>query len=120
MEQCIFCKIVQGKIPAYKIYEDESFLVFLDIRPISPGHALVISKSHHRWVWDVPAIGTYMEVVQKIVQAERKAFKTEAIFSKIIGEEVPHAHIWIYPDPQTAQGDKNDFETNAREIKKFL
>ena len=43
---CIFCKIVDGNIPSYKLYEDNEILVFLDINPVSPGHALVIPKKH--------------------------------------------------------------------------
>ena len=43
---CIFCKIVNGEIPAYKIYEDEEILAFLDVNPVSPGHTLIIPKKH--------------------------------------------------------------------------
>lgn len=52
---CIFCEIVKGEIPAYKVYEDGNFLAFLDINPQSPGHTQVITKKHYRWVWDVPS-----------------------------------------------------------------
>ncbi|MEK7126097.1 MAG: HIT domain-containing protein, partial [Patescibacteria group bacterium] len=94
---CIFCKIVSGEIPATKIYEDENFLAFLDIHPQAPGHAQIIPKSHYRWVWDIENIGEYFEVVKKIAKAEQKAFGTDWILSKIIGDEVPHAHIWVFP-----------------------
>ena len=90
-----------------------------DIYPQSPGHTLVIPKKHYRWVWDVPAIGPYFEVAKKIAVAQKKAFNVEMILSKIVGEEVPHAHIWIYPD-RNAAGDKKDFAGNAEKIKKFL
>lgn len=121
MDNCIFCKIVKGEIPAHKIYEDAQFIAFLDIRPVSPGHALVIPKSHYRWVWDVPNAGAYFEVVQKIALAQKKAFNTDLVISKIMGEEVPHAHIWIYPDNQTeSTSDKNDFAGNAEKIRKAL
>ena len=116
METCIFCKIVHGEIPAHKIYEDEAFLAFLDINPLSPGHTLVIPKQHYRWVWDVPHAGAYFEVAQKIALAQKKAFNTDFVISKIIGEEVPHAHIWVYPD-QNVSGDKRDFIENAQKIK---
>ena len=52
-EKCIFCKIVQGKIPSYKIWEDEKVFVFLDINPYALGHTLVIPKKHFRWLWDM-------------------------------------------------------------------
>ena len=119
MDKCIFCKIVEGDIPAHKVYEDEDFLAFLDINPQSPGHVQVIPKRHYRWVWDVPRdkVGKYFEVTQKIARAEQKAFGTDAVFSRIMGDEVPHAHIWIFPNPHEAQGDKKDFEENAKKIR---
>ncbi len=115
MTSCIFCKIVTKEIPAHIIYEDEDFLAFLDIRPQSPGHTLVIPKKHYRWVWDVPNLSAYFEVVSKIALAQRKAFNQEMILSKIIGEEIPHAHIWVFPSDKTA-GDKNDFEGNKKKL----
>ncbi len=115
-DNCIFCKIVKREIPSYKVYEDDRFLAFLDIRPLSPGHTLVIPKEHYRWVWDVPEAGTYFEVVKKIALAQKKAFDTDEVFSKIIGEEVHHAHIWVFPNPETTKGDKGDFEGNLKKL----
>jgi histidine triad (HIT) family protein len=116
---CIFCKIIAHEILAHIIYEDDSFLAFLDISPLSPGHTLVIPKQHYRWVWDVPNIGHYFEVAQKIAKAQQKAFGDPKILSKIVGEEVEHAHVWVYPG-DGATGDKNDFEGNARRIAENL
>ena len=120
MEPCIFCKIVAGDIPAHKVYEDEEFLAFLDIRPQSPGHTLVIPKAHARFVWDVKNIGGYFTVVQKIAHAQQQLFGTDMVMSKVVGEEVPHAHVWIFPDPRAAQGDKTDFETNAQKLREIM
>ncbi len=126
MNSCIFCKIVSKEIPAHIVYEDTNFLAFLDIHPQSPGHTLVIPKKHYRWVWDVPIdtisspnITEYFTVVSKIALAQRKAFKQEMILSKIVGEEVPHAHVWVFPSSD-AEGDKNDFETNKNKIIKAI
>ncbi len=119
MENCIFCKIVKGEIPAEKVYEDENFFAFLDINPQSPGHTQVIPKQHYRWVWDVPNVGEYFEVVKKIALAQQKAFQTDWIPSRIDGHEIPHAHIWVFPN-NTVTGDKKDFAGNAEKIKKFL
>lgn len=116
---CIFCKIVAGEIPSYKVYEDDNFLAFLDINPRAPGHVQVIPKDHHRWVWDVTNTSEYFEVVKKIAQAEQKAFNTEHVHSKIDGADVPHAHIWVFPDP-SVRGDAKDFENNAEKIKSFI
>src|SRR5574343_960831 len=112
MENCIFCKIIAGEIPAHKVYEDENFIAFLDINPQSPGHCQVIPKQHVRWVWDVPNVGEYFEVCKKVALAQRKAFDTDWILSKIVGDEVEHAHIWVYPNNKVS-GDKKDFEGNV-------
>ena len=97
MKNCIFCKIVQGEIPCYKVYEDEKFLAFLDIRPLNLGHTLVIPKKHYRWVWEVENIEEYFKVVQKIALAMKQSLETDYIVSLIFGEEVEHAHIWLVP-----------------------
>jgi histidine triad (HIT) family protein len=123
---CIFCKIIKKEIPANIVYEDDKFLAFLDISPSSPGHTLVIPKDHYRWVWDVPTedstpqnLGSYFKIVGKIAKAQQKAFNQEMIISKVVGEDVPHAHIWIYPDKKTL-GDKKDFSGNAEKIRHQL
>lgn len=119
MNNCIFCKIVRGEIPSYKVYEDANFLAFLDINPKAPGHVQVISKEHIRWVWDVPNVGEYFEVVKKIALAQQKAFDTEWVLSKIVGDEVQHAHIWVYPNSEIS-GDKKDFNRNLEKIKSAI
>lgn len=116
MDNCIFCKIVKGEIPSERIYEDEHFIAFLDIHPQTPGHAQVIPKQHYRWVWDVPNAGDYFEVAKKIAQAQRKAFNTDWILSRIVGDEVEHAHIWVFPS-NTVVGDKMDFAGNAQKLR---
>jgi len=97
MEDCVFCKIAKGEIPSYKVYEDEKFIAFLDIKPRNPGHTLVIPKEHFRWVWDVPYLGEYFEVVGRIANAIRKAMQTDWVVSLVLGEEIPHAHVWLVP-----------------------
>jgi len=94
---CVFCKIVVGDIPSYKVYEDNNYLGFLDINPLNKGHVLLVPKKHYRWVWDDPTIGKYMEVCQKIVNAQKKSLNTDWVVSTIIGEEIEHAHIWLIP-----------------------
>jgi histidine triad (HIT) family protein len=113
MENCIFCKIVKKEIPANIIYEDDNFLAFLDIHPLSPGHTQIIPKQHYRFVWDVPNVGEYFEVVKKIALAQKKAFNADIVRSQIYGEEIPHAHIWVWPE--TLDNEK-DLEVNAKKI----
>ncbi|MFA6295718.1 MAG: HIT domain-containing protein [Candidatus Paceibacterota bacterium] len=115
MNNCIFCKIISKEIPAHIIYEDDNFLAFLDIHPQSPGHTQIIPKKHYRWVWNVSNVGAYFEVARKVALAQQKAFNTDWILSKIIGDEIPHAHIWVFPNSEV-KGDKNDFEGNKEKI----
>ncbi|HEY4483618.1 MAG TPA: HIT domain-containing protein [Candidatus Paceibacterota bacterium] len=115
MTDCVFCKIVAKEIPTHIVYEDDNFLAFLDIHPQTVGHVQVIPKKHFRWVWNVPNVGEYFEIARKIALAEQKAFKTDFILSKIVGDEVHHAHIWVFPS-NNAVGDKKDFATNKQKI----
>ena len=97
MNECIFCQIIDGKIPCYKVYEDESFIAFLDIFPRVKGHALLIPKKHHRWVNDVPEFGTYWSVAKEVGLNLQKKLKSSYITYLTMGNEVPHAHIHILP-----------------------
>ena len=97
MDDCIFCKIVRGEIPAYKVYEDDLFLGFLDIKPLNPGNSLLIPKKHYRWVNDVPEFGQYWQAAQKIALASQKVVNADYISYLTLGMEVHHAHIRIIP-----------------------
>jgi len=94
---CVFCKIVAGEIPSYKVYENEAILAFLSIEPLNPGHVLVIPKKHYRWVWDVPDIGANYQVAGRVAHALKRALATDWVVSLVLGEEVPHAHVWLVP-----------------------
>ncbi len=103
-KDCIFCQIVSGKIPCHKIYEDEKYLAFLDINPITPGHALVVPKNHssdmlHCSPEDRKEL---LETVAKIVPAILKATQTTAFNVGIntgreSGQIVFHTHGHIIP-----------------------
>jgi histidine triad (HIT) family protein len=98
MDGCVFCKIVSGELPCHKIYEDENFLGFLDINPLSLGNSLLISKKHYRWVYDVPNFGNYWEAAKIISLATKKVVKgCDSIGYLTLGYEIPHAHIRIVP-----------------------
>jgi histidine triad (HIT) family protein len=97
MEDCIFCKIVKGEIPSYKVYEDPDFMAFLDISPLNPGHVQVIPKKHFRWTWDVPEFGAYWEAARKVARGSMAALKAPMVEFLTHGTEVAHAHIWVVP-----------------------
>lgn len=97
-KDCVYCQIVAGKLPCYKIYEDDDFLAFLDIFPWVEGHTLVIPKKHFRWVWDVENPEKYFAVVSKIANHFKKIYKTDFVMSFVYGYDVEHAHIHLLPD----------------------
>ncbi len=97
MEDCLFCNIVKGELPTFKIYEDDHYLAFLDISPRTPGHTLVIPKAHFRWVYDVTEFGEYWEVAKKITQAMQKSLSPKYVAYLTFGTEISHAHIHIVP-----------------------
>ena len=70
---CVFCAIVAGEAPAVRIYEDDDYLAFLDIRPMVRGHTLIIPKNHHIDLTDTPApvLGGMIALGQRVAQAAR-------------------------------------------------
>ena len=95
----IFSKIISGKIPCYKIAEDDSFLAFLDIQPLVKGHTLVIPKKEIDYIFDIDdQTLSKMMVFSKMVAAKLKAsMPCDRIGISVIGLEVPHAHVHLVP-----------------------
>ncbi len=116
-EKTIFKKIIDNELPAYKIYEDTHFLIFLDAYPASPGHTLIIPKEEIRFVWDVDQYDEYLRMAKKMALAHREVFNTEMIFMDVRGDEVPHAHIHIRPN-LPKDGSEKKFSHWQKEIKK--
>lgn len=99
MQDSIFTKIVKGEIPCHKIYEDDLTLAFLDIHPVTPGHTLVIPKKQIEFVWDLPAddYGAVMATTQKIALRLREVLGVKYVGERIVGVDVPHAHVQLIP-----------------------
>lgn len=102
---CVFCKIVSGQLPAYKIYEDSDFLAFLDIQPVVAGQTLIVPKKHYRWVYEVQKFGKYWQVAQKIAQAQIKSLSAPTVLFITAGFQIPHAHIHVLPAPPKSKGE---------------
>ena len=95
----IFTKIVNGEIPAYKIAENDKFLAFLDVSPVSKGHTLVIPKKEVNRIWDLDK-ETYTELMAyayDIAAALEKAIPCNRVGIAVMGLEVPHAHVHLVP-----------------------
>ena len=95
----IFTRIINGEIPCHKIYEDDKFLSFLDIRPIAPGHALAIPKKEIDYIFDLDAdlLKEILIFSQKVARAIEKAVPCQRIGLMVAGLEVPHAHVHLVP-----------------------
>ena len=108
MSDCIFCKIVAGKIPAQKVYEDDEILAFNDINPARPVHVLVIPKKHIASLAalgadDTPVLGNMLAKASAIAteQGSPDGFRIIINTGRVGQQEVPHLHLHIVggPDP---------------------
>lgn len=99
MEDCTFCKIIKGEIPAFKIYEDKTAVAFLDLSQYTKGHTLIIPKNHQRWLWDhnEKEYCHIMKVSRKIANIMRKVYSIEWVEMIVAGMGVEHTHIHIIP-----------------------
>lgn len=95
----LFTRIIQGEIPSVKILEDERYFAFLDIRPINPGHALVVPRLEVDALWDAPSelLAGMLPFAQKVAKAIQAATACRRVGMLVAGFEVPHAHIHLVP-----------------------
>lgn len=98
-ENCVFCKIIKGTSPSFKVYEDDHVLAILDLRPIQPGQTLVIPKIHINHFMDVPddLSARIIHVGQKIARKMRDVLKPERVGNIIAGYAVAHVHYYVIP-----------------------
>lgn len=100
MSECIFCKIADGEIPSIKIWEDENFLAFLDINPVSEGMTLVIPKEHRDsriFKNDVNLLSKIMEACKKVSEMLESGLDIERVGLIFEGMEVNHLHAKLIP-----------------------
>ncbi len=131
----IFAKVLKGEIPCHKLHEDDDTLVFLDIMPRSEGHALVVTKTHARDLFDISpvALAKVMGVVQKLAPKIRDAVGAQGVLIQqfngaVAGQTVFHLHVHIVPVKEgvplkshTGQmADQRDLAATAEKIRKTL
>jgi len=129
-QDCIFCKIIAGEIPATKVYQDDDALAFLDINPVAPGHTLVIPKHHHPLMIDVPdeLVSHLFILAKRIMKSIKATTQAYLVNIAVAGDEVPHFHIHLIPRHQGdnldtwprgtyAEGEK---ESMAEKIKQLM
>ncbi|MPZ69939.1 MAG: HIT domain-containing protein [Actinobacteria bacterium] len=99
---CVFCDIVSGEVPAAVVYENDAFLGFLDIRPLIPGHVLVIPRDHLETLADLsPETITHLfTIVQRVSAAVEDAMGAKGTFVALnnkVSQSVPHVHVHVVP-----------------------
>jgi len=101
---CIFCKIVAGEIPCFKLYEDDATLAFMDINPVHPGHALAIAKDHHPDLFAIPAglLAATAATLQTVARAIQRTLDPPGMNllqcnGAAAAQSVPHFHMHAIP-----------------------
>lgn len=113
-DNCIFCKILAGDIPSYKVFEDDEFMVILDAGPATRGHALIIPKEHYRDLYAMPEeLAAKAFVLGKKLIVPLKKILGAAGYNLVqnngeaAGQTVPHFHLHLiprYPDDNSGMG----------------
>jgi len=102
MATCLFCEIAAGRQPTAMVYADDVTAAFLDIRPLFPGHVLVVPRTHIGVLADLPAadVGGYFTLVQQIAVAVQEAMGSQGSFvalNNVVSQSVPHLHTHVVP-----------------------
>jgi histidine triad (HIT) family protein len=104
MDDCIFCKIVRGEIPSFKVYEDDRVFAFMDINPISDGHTLIIPKIHAENIWEMTAedLSAVMAAAKKIAEVIQETLQPEGLAclqlnGRAVNQVVMHYHFHLIP-----------------------
>ena len=104
MDDCLFCKIIAGEIPSWKIYENDEIYAFLDITPNNKGHTLVVPKIHHENIYEMSdeVVSSIFKVVKKLSPVIKKAVGSDGINivmnnEAAAGQVIFHAHVHIIP-----------------------
>ena len=119
-EKDVFCKIVDGEIPCYKLYEDDDVLAFLDISQVTKGHALVISKKHYDNFLSTPQeiMHKVMDVAQRIGQVDIKLLGAKGVnilsnCYPAAGQSVMHFHVHVIPRYEGSEGFEITMKNNS-------
>lgn len=99
---CLICEIINEEKPSFKIFENENFVAFLDIKPLFVGHCLISPKQHIQTLYELPSsLGNeWLTTIQRLGNAIKKAMGAEGTFIAInntVSQSIPHLHVHIVP-----------------------
>ncbi len=99
MDNCIFCKIVAGEIPCYKVWEDENHLAFLTIGPMREGHTLVIPKTHTPYLFEMndEAYSALLKAAKPVAEKLKQIMNVPRVAMAVEGFSVDHVHLHLVP-----------------------
>jgi len=135
--ECIFCKIIDGEIPAVKVLDEELVIAFMDINPSSKGHMLVVPKRHAENIFEIPEsdLAATVKAVKRCAKAVKEALNAEGITilqlnGKASDQIIPHFHIHIIPrwendglpisNWEMKPGDMEEINNIARKVKENI
>jgi histidine triad (HIT) family protein len=107
MNECIFCKIVKGEIPSFRVWEDDEFLAILDINPNTKGMTLVLTKNHYdSYAFDIPddVYNRFLIATKKVANILERGLDVQRVAMVMEGMGVNHAHIKLYPIYEIKEG----------------
>jgi histidine triad (HIT) family protein len=95
----LFTKIINGEIPSYRVAEDDKFIAFLDISPLSAGHTLVVPRKETDYIFDIEDsdLADMIIFAKRVARALEQVVPCKRIGVAVLGLEVPHAHIHLVP-----------------------
>lgn len=99
MDGCIFCALVEGRLPARRVWEDEAHVAFFPLKHIEPGHTLLVPKAHVDYVFemDEPAYHALWEAAKRLAPAIRRVSGAKRVGIAVEGFSVPHVHVHLVP-----------------------
>lgn len=123
----LFSKIVAGEIPCHEVWQDDQHLAFLDIRPVQPGHTLVVPKREAAYLFDLsPAeYAALWEAARQVERRLREVLGCQRVVVAVVGWEVPHVHIHLvptnalgdFPFPAPMQLEQQELDALARRLR---
>jgi histidine triad (HIT) family protein len=102
MADCTFCRIIAGELPAHVVLDDDAYMAFLDVRPLFPGHTLLVPRQHHETLADLPAdqiepLFTRAQLLATVMEDALGAAGSFVAINNRVSQSVPHLHVHVVP-----------------------
>lgn len=136
MTACLFCQVVAGEAPAHRVLDEQDAVAFLDVRPLFPGHCLLVPREHHETLADLPEalVGGLFATARRLAVAVEAAMEAEGSFVAMnnrVSQSVPHFHVHVVPRrrkdglrgffwPRSRYADDTEAEAVAERIRTAL